>query len=310
MADSRHKHAAPRPARRTLRTSRSARAAVLPLAGLLAIGGVVGVAAAQEGGSPAAEAGATIPQQPPKKDVFAASVSSGQAPATVSRSAERPPLPNAAAVEDKIKGELYAKSDLDIHAAAKKSSPVLAEVESGDTVEVTGKRSDGWAEIMHKGLPRWVDASSITTQKPVEETSPETSDDEAPEAATSGGLSTAPCAAGSGPESGLQPDTIKVYRAVCAKFPSIVSYGGVAGRGEHGTGQALDIMISSDLGNQVAAFLQQNRTALGVDYLIWRQRIWRPATSPDWRGMSDRGSPTANHMDHVHVTTYGNAATG
>ena len=56
------------------------------------------------------------------------------------------------------------------------------------------------------------------------------------------------------------------------------------------------------------AFLMENRAKLGIEYIIYRQRIWRPATSPGWRGMSDRGGVTANHMDHVHVTTYGNAA--
>lgn len=33
-------------------------------------------------------------------------------------------------------------------------------------------------------------------------------------------------------------------------------------------------------------------------YTIWRQQIWYPGKSP--RKMSDRGSPTQNHMDHVH----------
>ncbi|WP_159085837.1 SH3 domain-containing protein [Aeromicrobium chenweiae] len=298
MADSRHKHAAQRP-RRTVRTPRSARAVVLPLAGLLAIGGVAGVAVAQggNGDSPAAGPQATTTttttsaaaKKLPKKDLFAASVSRGRAPATVSRSAERPPLPNAAAVEDTIEGVRFAPKGLEIHASAKTSSPVLAAVAPGDTVEVTGKTSRGWAEIVHKGLPRWVKASSIAKEMP---------------------LGTSPCASGSGPESGLQPDTIKVHRAVCAKFPSITSYGGLAGRGEHGTGQALDIMVSSDLGSEIAAFLQEHRADLGIEYLIWRQQIWRPATSPSWRGMSDRGGATANHMDHVHVTTYGSSAIG
>ena len=54
---------------------------------------------------------------------------------------------------------------------------------------------------------------------------------------------------------------------------------------------------------KIAAFLQKNASELGIEYLIWKQRIWRPATSNSWRGMSDRGSPTANHMDHVHANT-------
>jgi hypothetical protein len=223
-----------------------------------------------------------------KQDVFKAA-SEDQRSTTVSRSAERAPLTNEAAAEAKVEGTRFAVDGIDIHAAAKDSSPVLAKVASGDTVDITGVTKGDWAQIIHKGLPRWVEAKSLAKEMP---------------------LGTSPCASGSDSESGLQPDTIKVHRAVCAKFPSIARYGGVAGRGEHATGQALDIMVGNGnpIGNEVAAFLQEHRAELGIEYLIWQQRIWRPATSGAWRGMSDRGSPTANHMDHVHVTTFGHAA--
>lgn len=279
MADSRHKHAAPKE-----RTRRSPKTRIiLPAVGVLAIGGVVAGVVAQ--GAPPVDSSNVV-----RKDKFAAaSVMSGAVPTKVSRSAERPPLPAVADGDEKIAGLRYAIVDLEIHAAAKSSSPVLAHVGNGDSVDITGKTKGKWSEIVHKGLPRWVKTASVAKEMP---------------------LGTSPCASGSGAERGLQPDTIKVHRAVCAKFPSIVNYGGLAGRGEHGTGQALDIMVSSDLGNEIAAFLQENRAELGIEYLIWRQRIWRPATSPVWRGMSSRGSATANHMDHVHVTTYGNSATG
>lgn len=277
MADSRHKHSA-----RQQRVRRSPSRVILPAVGLLALGGVVTGVVVQ--GSPSAQ---TL--SAPSKDILKASVISDRAPSTVSRSAERPPLPNVADVEKQIEGLRYAVVDAEVHAAAKKSSPVLASVASGDTVDITGKDRGDWTEIMHKGLPRWVKTSQIAKEMP---------------------LGTSPCASGSGSESGLRPDTIKVHRAVCAKFPSVVRYGGVAGRGEHGTGQALDIMVGGPMGDEIAAFLQQNRAKLGIEYLIWQQRIWRPATSPSWRGMSDRGGATANHMDHVHVTTYGSAATG
>ena len=121
---------------------------------------------------------------------------------------------------------------------------------------------------------------------------------------------TAPCSRGSGVEKGLQPDTIKVYRAVCAKFPQISSYGGRAARANtsgHPTGRALDIMTSDKaLGDEIAQFVIDNREKLGMTQVIWRQRIWEPGSG--WRGMSDRGGATANHFDHVHVTTSGDAA--
>jgi hypothetical protein len=289
VADHRHsKHAAPRTLQRKRRTLSAW--AVLPTAGMLAVAGAADAAVFHEADSATADdlprAAAAAPA--PAKDLFAASASRDQAPVQVSRSAERPPIPNVAAVEAKIEGLRYATADIEVHADAKSGSPVLATVPYGESVDITGETNGKWAQIMHNDVPRWVEASSISAEEP---------------------LGTAPCASGSGVEKGLLPDTIKVHRAVCAKFPSIVSYGGIAGRGEHATGHSLDIMISSDLGNEVAAYLQEHRAELGVEYLIWRQRIWRPATSNSWRGMSDRGGATANHMDHVHVTVYGNSAT-
>lgn len=287
MADHRHsKHAAPRSLNRKRRSVN--RWAVLPTVGMLTVAGAAGAAVLHDGETVRATTQAASSTVQKQQSLFAASASRGQAPASVSRSAERPPVPNVAAVEEKIEGLRYASRDIEIHADAKKGSPVLAEVGYGDSVDITGVTSGRWAQIMHNDVPRWVEASELSAEEP---------------------LGTAPCASGSGVENGLLPDTIKVHRAICAKFPSISSYGGLAGRGEHATGHSLDIMISSDLGNEVAAYLQDNRAELGVEYLIWRQRIWRPATSGAWRGMSDRGGATANHMDHVHVTVYGNAAT-
>ena len=37
-----------------------------------------------------------------------------------------------------------------------------------------------------------------------------------------------------------------------------------------------------------------------MQYVIWEQRYWEPGSS--WELMEDRGSITANHYDHVHVT--------
>ncbi len=232
-----------------------------------------------------ADSGSEIPDQ---KAAATTVLSAATTPKTVSRNSERPPVPNAADIDAKVKGILYAKHKLSVYADSNSKSPELALLAAGDEVEVTGKTKGDWTQIMHNGAPRWVTTDGLTKEEP---------------------LGTAPCRLGSGVERGMQPDTIKVYRAVCAKFPEVVRYGGIAGRGEHATGHSLDIMISSDTGTAIAAFLQEHRAELGVEYLIWRQRIWRPATSGSWRHMKSRGSATANHMDHVHVTTYGNSAT-
>ena len=122
-------------------------------------------------------------------------------------------------------------------------------------------------------------------------------------AAGTAGLSMAACASGSGMESGLVSNAIKAHRAVCANFPSIKSYGGVrpGDPGYHGSGQAVDIMVSGATGTSVANFLIANHKALGVTQVIYQQRIWLSSTGA-WKGMSDRGSITQNHFDHVHVS--------
>ena len=74
----------------------------------------------------------------------------------------------------------------------------------------------------------------------------------------------------------------------------------------HPSGLALDYMVMSDaaLGDAIAEYHIAHWDELGVEYVIWQQRI---LTSPDgvWKAMADRGSVTANHMDHVHVNYVG-----
>lgn len=222
----------------------------------------------------------------------------GKAPARASRSnAERAPLPSSVKADAQVEGTMFAQQTVPVRADSASDSPVLATIAKGKKLEVTGEERDGWTQIIHNELPRWVATKLIDEDEP--ELEP-----------TEGTISQAPCARGSAVESGLQPDTIRVYRAVCARFPQVANYGGVAGRGEHATGHSLDIMIRGELGWDIAAFLQANRAEFGVSYLIYQQRIWTVQRGGEgWRGMSSRGGDTANHMDHVHVTTYGNAGT-
>lgn len=70
----------------------------------------------------------------------------------------------------------------------------------------------------------------------------------------------------------------------------------------HPSGLALDYMVLSDssLGDAIVQYHRDHWGELGVEYLIWQQRyLGSPGGS--WEPMSDRGSSTANHMDHVHV---------
>ena len=59
---------------------------------------------------------------------------------------------------------------------------------------------------------------------------------------------------------------------------------------------------SSSVGQRVADFLFANRSELNLFDIIWSQRIWTiERSSEGFRSMSDRGSATANHYDHVHI---------
>lgn len=102
---------------------------------------------------------------------------------------------------------------------------------------------------------------------------------------------------------GLRGNAIAVYSAVRTQF-GITNIGGYrAGDMDHGTGHAVDVMVGSNsaLGDAVAAYVLANRGAFNVKYIIWKQRIWLPELGY-WRPMSDRGSITANHYDHVHIS--------
>jgi len=58
----------------------------------------------------------------------------------------------------------------------------------------------------------------------------------------------------------------------------------------------------SALGYRIAEFVRAHASQLNLYDLIYRQHIWTPVRAAEgWRLMPDRGSPTANHMDHVHI---------
>ena len=104
---------------------------------------------------------------------------------------------------------------------------------------------------------------------------------------------------------GMTPNAIAVINAVKAQFPGSGPFGGYRPGDplDHGSGHAVDIMCGLGEGDTIAEFLQANAGELNIKYLIWRQRIWYPGGG-GWQGMEDRGSATANHFDHVHVSVH------
>ncbi|WP_341729542.1 hypothetical protein [Brooklawnia sp.] len=103
---------------------------------------------------------------------------------------------------------------------------------------------------------------------------------------------------------GLTATAYSTFQAVCAQFPGVTSYGGWRNAADdHGSGQAIDIMISGDAGWQIANWLVANSSSLNVEYVIYQQSMWGSwSPSAGFTMMEDRGSVTANHYDHVHVT--------
>jgi hypothetical protein len=74
----------------------------------------------------------------------------------------------------------------------------------------------------------------------------------------------------------------------------------------HPSGNAVDYMVNSDsgLGDAIVEYHIANWDALGVEYIIWQQR-YLSSPGGSWSYMEDRGSSTANHMDHPHVNYQG-----
>ncbi|MDO9494213.1 MAG: peptidoglycan DD-metalloendopeptidase family protein [Nocardioides sp.] len=75
----------------------------------------------------------------------------------------------------------------------------------------------------------------------------------------------------------------------------------------HPSGRAADFMVpltaaGKQQGSELAEYARSNAAALGVDYIIWYQRIWSADRAGEgWRPMKDRGNDTENHFDHVHI---------
>ena len=185
--------------------------------------------------------------------------------------------------------------DHNLWSSSSRAAEQLGLLDAGKHVLVTGREADGRVEVVVHGQSRWVTAGYLSEEKP----------DSASAPAAAAGLAIAPCPDGS-VEYRLTPAAVYVYRSVCHAFPQITSYGGWDAHGEHASGKALDIMTSDvSLGNAIAAFLQQHASELHVYDILWRQHIWTPVrASEGWRLFADRGSATANHYDHVHVSVY------
>ena len=185
--------------------------------------------------------------------------------------------------------KLWTTAPLNLWTTPDDSATKVGVVQDGKKILVTGRKAAERVEIVIDGESRWVTAGYLSEEKP----------DPDPADIGLGGECT------NGSSVSGTANILLVHEAVCAAFPEITSYGTYRGDGEHAQGIAIDIMVSGERGWEVAEFLRANYSALGISYIIYSQNIWSVDRAGEgWRGMSDRGSTTANHYDHVHVTTY------
>ena len=314
MASARHKQT-----REAHRSTRLARIAAPAIAATLVTGTVVGAAVAWPDDSSRSMVasrigGATAPpvvrDVPAKRDV-GVSRAAEREPLKPERTKKPAPAPTVTKVaRSEIVDHQFMTTALNVWSGPGENYTLLEVLPAGTKVPVTGDVVDGqWTEISYDGLSRWVNAAYLTEEKPQpEQPQPEEAQPEEAQAREAG-ISGAPCPSGSSVESGLTPDAVAAHRAVCAAFPEVTSYGGVRSDGEHSQGLGLDIMASGSLGDQIAEFVRSNSSSLGVSEVLWSQQIWTVQRGSDgWRPFEDRGSDTANHYDHVHVTVYGSSA--
>lgn len=175
---------------------------------------------------------------------------------------------------------LYVVAATHLVAAAAPDADGIGTASLAATLRGTGVTKSGYTEVIWNGSTAWVPSTAVTVSL------------------------------GSTSLNKLESNGKAAVIEIRQKFPQITTiYGWRASSdysSDHPNGRAVDFMIPSyksnkALGDALAAYVIANGPRLHMTYVIWRQRIWTPY-SGTWRAMEDRGSPTANHMDHVHVS--------
>lgn len=200
------------------------------------------------------------------------------------------------APEPVVVGERFTTVGLNVRSAPNGS--VVTTLAEGSSVSITDRTDGEWQQVRYEGRDLWVSGQYLSTTKPAPAPAPAASSpSQQPQAA---------CSHGTDIEAGLTAETRAVFRAVCARWPQVTNYGGYRpDPGYHGSGRAIDIMVSGDLGWEIANWLRANAGSFGIGDVIYSQQIWLAELGGSgWRWMEDRGSVTANHYDHVHVSVY------
>lgn len=192
-------------------------------------------------------------------------------------------------------GVRYVKSSgVNVRKSPTTDSDVVKKLDLGAKVKITKTVEGEWQQLNLDGKVAWISKEFLQKDKPAE--------------SADGNYSTAACKYGSSIESGVTANTKRVFRAFCAVFPQITSWGGrraAESWSYHTRGAALDAMVSdSELGWRMAKWAAANAKALNIDQIFYAQHVWTKER-PTWRTVSDQGNATANHYDHVHISVGG-----
>lgn len=204
----------------------------------------------------------------------------------------------------KASGKRYVSVDeLNIRATSATDGTVIDTVTKGTVLLITGVTKNKRSQVIYNGALRWAYSAYLSGTKP----------SSSPGSGSSSGGSL-------GSESLDRTNAYAkvIVRLIREEFPQITTIYGwrmsSSYSSDHPSGRAIDLMIpkytkssGKKLGDAIALFLQQRHKKLHIHYLIWRQRNWnveRSTSLTAWRTMENRGSDTANHLDHVHVSVY------
>ncbi|GEM_PF-875454 len=189
-----------------------------------------------------------------------------------------------------------AKTEAKLPTPEPEPTPSESKSKSKERTESSSRSSDRSGETASGSSKESSDESSSGSSKE--------SSDESSSGSSSEGVSNSPCSVSSSIESGLTANAKKGYRAVCAAFPEVKSYGGRRNDpgSDHHSGNAVDVMITGSTGDRITEYLIANKSELNIKYVIREQKIFASYTGWKGRPMSDRGSVTANHYDHVHIS--------
>lgn len=210
-------------------------------------------------------------------------------------------------------GTRYATETVNVRSGPGTSYSTVASLAKDSAVRITGTITSGFAQINFNGATRWVSAAYLSSTQGGADTGG---------GSTGGGNTGGGNTGGSGPIdltgsiglNGLKASTRNIVNVVASRF-GVTTFYGVRPDSlpDHPSGHAVDIMLpkwntaaGKARGWDIANYLRANASSLNIQYLIFDQKIWNVSRDKEgWRAMADRGNSTANHKDHVHVTTKG-----